>query len=497
MFKKLNDKLLSQYPLLWNTKLIYVIPAALLTHLAFYIGGYLISVDITNLTNYRFLREISTGIFSTLVSIVIVILWLVYYLRNNPFKSFYTVSRNYLFAEFLLIALVFFSISTFFLTYQQGKFDKIASATGATNLAEEVNIVNLSSHFIAYDLEQFSEYRNCDAARERDREDSLRKANQKSNNSQLSKLENTSSDFRNVDYDPYRDPGEEYSYLHYCGLELNLAKDNDEILNKYQLDAKARNWLEENHTDSVLQLFKQLIALCKKYNVNHAFSPDAQVAECFGDSKFTVNRTFEKNYSEYSRNRPPYIDLRHLTNTLQYINTVKTGFWTSELFLFWLLSALSAAVMLFSFRLTRLKHWFMGLIGVGLWSIIIVLAVVIFRLEEGIIPFILLLWALFTVFGTSQIINKKAKLISGIVYNWVFWFTPFVIPLIFTQIGIISAKKCFTLAPIGARTSACDTSKWITNHWELILYLNVAVMLVVIYFAFIPLVRKWQSNPEE
>jgi hypothetical protein len=497
MLKKLNNKLLSQYPLLWNTKLIYVLPAALITHLLFYIGGYMTSVDITNLTDYRYLKEFGTAIFSSLVSIVIIILWLVYYLRNNPFKSFYTISRNYLFAEFLLIAVVFFSTSTFFLTYQQGKFDKIKSATNATNLADEVNTINLSSHFIAYDLEDFSEYRNCNIQKERDREDSLRKAIEKSNNSQLSNTKTANSDFSFIDYDPYRDPGEQYSYLHYCGQEIRIASDKDAILNKYQLDTKAKNWLLENHTDSVLQLFNKLIDICKKYNVKYVFSPDVQIGECFGDSAFTVNRVFESSYSEYNRNRPPYIDLRNLRTTIAYVDFVRKGFWESELFLFWLVFALSAAIILFSFRITRVKHWFVGLIGVGLWSIIIVLSVVIFNLKEGVIPFVLLLWLLLTVFSVKQIISKKAKLLSGIVFNWIFWFTPAVIPLIIAQIGIISAKKCFTLAPIGARTAACDTSKWLTAHWEHMAYGNIVIMLVLIYFAFIPLARKWQSNPEE
>lgn len=498
MLKKLTDKLISQYPLLWNIKLIYVLPAALLTHLIFYIAGYMTTIDITALTQYQYIKEAGTAIFAVLVSIVITILWLVYYLRNNPFKSFYSISSNYLFAEFLLIALVFFSSTTFFLSFQQGKYDKIEYATGATNLEEEVNIINLASHFIAYDLEDFSEYRNCNVQKERDREDSLRKADKENDNSQLSKYETTpNSNFKYADYDPYRDPGELYSYLHYCGTIIDIKSDSKALLTKYQLDERARNWLLENHTDSVLQIFNKLIEVCKKYNIKYVFSPDVQVGECFRDSVFTVNRVFERNYSEYANNRSPFIDMRHLRETLVYVNSVRRGFWDSKIILFWLLSALGAAVMLFTFRITRLKHWFMGLIGVGLWSIIIVLSTVIFRLSEGIIPFVLLLWVIFIVFGISQIITKKAKLISGIVFNWIFWFTPAVIPLIFTQVGIISAKKCFTYVPLRARSSACETSKWITNHWEMILYLNVVLMLVLIYFVFIPLARKWQSNPEE
>lgn len=495
MLKKLNNKLLSKYPLIWNLKLLYVIPAALLIHLLFYIAGYMTEVDITLLHKFQFFEEFSTGIFATLVSIIIIILWLVYYLRNNPFKSFYTLSRNYQFAEFLLIALVFFSTGTFFFTFQQGKYDKVEDVTDFINLEDEINTVNLSGHFIAYDWEDFTAYNSCDFKRDREYEDSIRKAKKKDHHAQLSNYMTKPADYGYRKGAPYKDEGEVYSYLNYCGRTMNI--DIDGTLNKYQLDAIAKKWLTENYTDSVLNLFKKLTKMCKKYNIKYDYSADEQVAECFGDSAFTVNRLFENRYSEYSRNTPPYIDVYRLTSSLDYIHRIRKGFWSVELFLFWLLSALGAAVLLFSFRITRLKHWFMGLIGEGLWSIIITLCIVIFRLEKGIIPFILLIWVCLTALGVKQILSKTNKLLSGVIYNWVFWFTPFVLPLIALHIDITTNASCYSFITKRSNSTLCKLNHWIDKHWVDIHFINVVICLAAIYFIFIPLARKWQSNPEE
>ena len=114
MFKKINDILISKYPLLWNTKAVFVIPLAIIIHLLFYLAGFIYPISIDELWQYYHFKEDSVVMLSVLISALFIIIWLVFYLRNNPFKSFYTLGRGYMFKEFVLIFTVFFSSATFF-----------------------------------------------------------------------------------------------------------------------------------------------------------------------------------------------------------------------------------------------------------------------------------------------------------------------------------------------------------------------------------------------
>lgn len=504
MFKKLNNKLLSQYPLLWNTKLIYVLGATLITHIFFFIGGFMTSFDITQLNNIKSILEHASIVivFSVLVSLIILIIWLVYYLRNNPFKSFYTISKNYLFLEYLLIVVVFIANSTYFFTYQQGRFQKVRSQTKTSTLVDEVNTINLSSHFIAYDLYDFTELRNCKTQRDKEIEDSIENA--KNKNVQLSSYKNTQFDYETRpprSYE-YENDNPNYSYLNFCKQELVLRSEKEGILNKYQLNAIAERWLKENHTDSVLNLFNKLLDISKKYNLKYSFSPDEQVAECFSDSNFMVKKIIGKSIDGYRVDEyidefgGPYIQVVSLKNMISQIDIIHKGFWSKGLLLSILFAALGSGIFLLSFRLTRLKHWFIALIGIGLWIIVTVLIIVILKLEDNIFLLVLGIWAVLTFLAIRLILAKGSKLLSGILYNWAFWFTPAVIPFIVLYISVTASGKCSSVIP-NYNPTLCNLNRWIGKNPEWILLINCIVILLAVYFVFIPLARKWQSNPEE
>lgn len=97
MLKKINQKLLSQYPLLWNTKAVFVLPLAALIHLLFYLVGFFVPIQVDELWMQHYFEDFTETMISVLISTLIIIIWLVFYLRNNPFKSFYTLGRAYMF----------------------------------------------------------------------------------------------------------------------------------------------------------------------------------------------------------------------------------------------------------------------------------------------------------------------------------------------------------------------------------------------------------------
>lgn len=122
MLKKIDTTLLLRFPLLWNTKLPYMILIGLLFHVLAFLAGFwfqdfgkdLHDKDFYFYTN-RDLASVGIGI----IGCIIVLVWFMFYIRHNAFKSFYPKKKNDLFKEWLvvLIIMVFFTMAFFTVKY--------------------------------------------------------------------------------------------------------------------------------------------------------------------------------------------------------------------------------------------------------------------------------------------------------------------------------------------------------------------------------------------
>src|SRR5882724_7603813 len=95
MLKKIYTRIVTDYPLLWNTRMPWVIAAALLIHLLFFWAGFG-SITAISFQEYYYLSSVITGglmSFSILCSALVIIIWLIFYLRNNAYKSFYIIDK--------------------------------------------------------------------------------------------------------------------------------------------------------------------------------------------------------------------------------------------------------------------------------------------------------------------------------------------------------------------------------------------------------------------
>ena len=517
MFKKINQKLLSQYPLLWNTKAVFVLPLALIIHVLFYLAGFIVPIQVNELWMSQYFEDFTETMISVLISTLIIIIWLVFYLRNNPFKSFYTLGRGYMFKEFVLIFIIFFSSATFFLSYKQGLYDNVDLKTQDVDIAQEATLVNLSAHFIAFDYSDFNANGCCDSIEARRVLDSIETEYIKTlTPKELRIYQQKIRDAERNLVDTVEDP---HSYMHYCKreVELYVLPADGYLLDEKELNHIAHRWLREGKKDSLLQLFTKLQTLCNTYGVTYNFNPKGQVEECFNDSVFTVRRTLsryyvdstdyyrENDYGEYNDDYDEqvrnylktyeYINIINLNEALQRINTVRHGFWNIILFIGWIYYALGMTILLFSFRITRLKHWFMSAVGIGLWTILLALVGTALRIDKQFPVLLLCIWVIVSVLCIIYIVNRKKKLLSGIMYNWILWFMPFVLPLIFVAIEFNTSHNCHLEA--FKETINCQINQWINTNWVLINSVNILLIAVTLFLVFIPLVRKWQSNPDE
>jgi hypothetical protein len=93
MFKYIQNYILLKYPLLLNTKFVPMLVIGILLNAIYYAIGYANGiVDFTGKFDLNLHIDTLTG-FGAILNFVVLIIWLVYYFRNNSISSFY--HRNF------------------------------------------------------------------------------------------------------------------------------------------------------------------------------------------------------------------------------------------------------------------------------------------------------------------------------------------------------------------------------------------------------------------
>ena len=131
IINKVNKYLLEQYPLIWNTRLIWMIIINLLVHFIFLIIGYSSVNSLEDLKEeYKlnaYFYERAPVYYNFLISIFIILVWFIFYLKNNAFKSLYAVKRGMLFQQFFIIIFIIFISTSQFYSFKLGLTTKVKS----------------------------------------------------------------------------------------------------------------------------------------------------------------------------------------------------------------------------------------------------------------------------------------------------------------------------------------------------------------------------------
>ncbi|WP_313375746.1 hypothetical protein [Chishuiella sp.] len=150
MFKKLNQNLITKYPLIWNLKYIWILLVALVINSIAFINGFLSFNKKSQLQEFqlfnKFINE-GTFVYYIFISVILLIIWIYFYIKNNRFKSFYPTSRNYLFKEFLAV----FSLFIVFLyipnSYKLGIKTRVANYMSEDQYLKDIDIINRGQAF--------------------------------------------------------------------------------------------------------------------------------------------------------------------------------------------------------------------------------------------------------------------------------------------------------------------------------------------------------------
>lgn len=157
--KKTNKYLLEKHPIIWNTKLLWMLLVALVLHLIFYILGVTALSSVETLHDFDaksiFFKN-GTVYVSIIISILLLVIWCINMFKNNAFKSYYPTSKLKLFKQFLYYLIIVFFCTNFFLSYNFGVKNYITTVYDDGKLNTEINLANTAAIFFLEDIEHYT-----------------------------------------------------------------------------------------------------------------------------------------------------------------------------------------------------------------------------------------------------------------------------------------------------------------------------------------------------
>lgn len=156
---KTNQYLLERFPTIWNTRLVWMLLSAILLHLLFFVVGFA-TLSNPEILHERLIKDIffknGAVYFTTMISILLLVGWLIYMFKNNAFKNFYPTSNSKLFGQFLCYLLIISSCSSFYLSYNYGVKSYVAITYPDAQINKEIEVANDVAMFFSESVEDYT-----------------------------------------------------------------------------------------------------------------------------------------------------------------------------------------------------------------------------------------------------------------------------------------------------------------------------------------------------
>ncbi|TPD72135.1 GyrI-like domain-containing protein [Flavobacterium microcysteis] len=515
MFVNIQKKLLLTHPLLWNSKIALFSILTLIFHLIFFLLGYSKgSIDFTDSNDfydYGFDDTIIVFV-SVLISIFMFIIWLVYYSRNNAFKSFYPKGKFSLYKEWLLILLFCILNSTFSASFFYAQDLKARNYFSEKELSKRLEIISLSSLFVE------GPYRESNFI-----------------------TEQRNGEFVQVERDSFQYGSRNYSLKSLVNKQLKgftYFNDKKDSL----LELKGKRWLIENKKDSIQLLFKEFFKISKEHKLSSNITPEKWFELIYDYPEFTkyidvgkTSKETSQNYNYYEGVNTDYIDadivtdeaaaLDTLSKTIKvvdgqkyvyskyyvpfnaltksygkisraYENPVVNLEFIMSLFYF----SIGLSLCVFSFKITSGRNWLIAFVTLGLFGIISGIISVIIS-HSMTFPIIYILLFLGLLFYFAIILKaKESKGITGITINQTLWLMPAIIPISYAVLIDILKRTSgyydsYTYGANGMERKQFPQIEWLDEHYMHMFGLNI-VFVFLFLLLFSMYIKKWKGIAE-
>ncbi|MES2862753.1 MAG: hypothetical protein V4666_01410 [Bacteroidota bacterium] len=489
MFATIQKQLLLKYPLLWNTKFIPMVIIGLAMNLIYFFIGYADgTLDFTKYHDSDL--DFTFFSFSVLISLIILILWLVSYFKNNSFKRFYTKSNSALFFEWIQIVIIVLLLSMFYFPFEYGKQLHKRNYFSEEVAKKRCETISSADFFI-------------DGSFEEAEIDSVRSVlNDTTINGEYKGVERVYLDYVTI-------YGKRYSpsaLINRNVAEFSLStREQDSVR-----ELKIRKFLATNNTFEVKKLMRNYFTILREHKLLTNLTEDKWFEATYNYPEFKkyelinpkspLNKSdayaYAESYSEYGYADPNktysgnYIEHNVLKDNYREIS----GAYTSSVFeiepilvLFYCVFGFS--MLIFSFRITSGKSWLIALVSYGIFNII----VGIFAGLSGdfiTYPIILLLSFLVVVgYFLSIVIAKKTKSKTMVFLNLIIWLFGGLIPTIY-----MTYMECYRK---NVDYNYDDPHyNFLKDNVTTMLALNVLFVIVVMFFMS-RTIRTWKGISEE
>lgn len=498
MFGKIQKQLLLKYPLLWNTKFVPMVCIGLLINLLYFFIGY-VDGSINFKERYDSNLDFTFFSFCFLISVVLFILWLVNYFRNNSLKSFYPKSKYSLFYEWIQILVIVLLLIGFFFPFEIGRKLHKQSYITEEVAKKRCEIISKADFFI---------------------DGSFGEAEVDSINSVFKDtVINGEPVYENIVYKDYITIfGKKYSttsiinrnargFSFFTNVEDSLRKvevqkilfnDKKEEVKKIMSDYMSivkEHGLLTNFTKEKWFDITYNYPDFKKYELITPYKPSDSTDSYYYDdytepayaTTAVADYEYKKEYSKY------YIEQNTLAHNYQeiaraYVNSIFTEDTLLPFFYF----GFGISLLIFSFRVTSGKSWLIGLVSLGVLNLI----VGIFSAMSGEFITYGILITLFIlaviIYYLSIIISKKSLKISKVVLNLLLWLFGALIPLLYNTYQEIYKKSIEHINDYYYD----PYYEFLRDNFSTMLTINLVVVFFVMFF-LCSSIRKWKGIAED
>lgn len=513
MLKKFQDYLLLHYPLLWNTRLPIVLITALFFHIIFFAVGYADGAIDFTAGDTDYVYDIVPGIvvfFNILLSALIFIVWLVFYFRNNPFKSFYPLKNSSLYKEWLLLFLICIANCTYSASYLYAKDARARSYFSRDEAFSRIETISMASYFADGEYVE-PNFKNIEKG----------------------------GQFVTVKIDSFTYRDKKYGIMSLMNKSVSRFYNTDNPAKDSLNNIRIKISLYKNQKDSVLQLMQRLDKIAESHNLKGNISPqqwldlvydypDFARYKVVGKTQRYLNNVQYDNYAGYTN--PEYstemiepaaapVQLNDtINNTIKIINNqeyvfpkyyvplmqLKESYATiakayihpeldTNLFFVYIYFALACSLLIFSFRVTSGKSWLIAGVTLGITAMLSG----IFSLIVSSAMMYYIFWVVVTVIITIHFIgicmSQKVKGYTRVTLNIVLWLMPLLLPLIFYSIKYY--YEIYEFEIVTSENIVAKKHHWITTWENYIMYINLAFILLYMHFLTVQ-INKWKGIAE-
>lgn len=495
MFKNIQKKILLKYPLIWNTKFVPMLFIGILFQILYFGIGYLNgSIDFTGKKSYDI--EITSIMFGVLLVVLILIIWLYYYLKNNALKSFYNKSKNALFYEWFQIFVICFLLVSFYLPFKIGEHIHERSYFSKEEATKRCKTIGLADLFI----DGYFDNTEVDSL------NSILKDTLIEGEYQYRKIiHKDSMEFEGKKYF-------QFSIINRKSHDFSLISREEDSLNVLQV----KKWLITDNKDEIKSLMNNYLQLVNEHQLKTNLTTEKWFNEVYKYPDFTAfsyikpyfkeyeaENNYETsavavyesdNYNEHNNKYSNYFVQQDVLKSKYYIvskahtNTLLEY----RILLTFLCGALGLSLLLFSFKVTSGKSWLIAIVTVGVLNILFGIFMLFIHSDFTYFYMVLGTFTIFKIYFFRIYIKKRSIGFSKVILNILLWSFPFMIPLIYFMImqyfrPFYNIHDKYTYNP---------TYTWMNENITNMISLNFLFCVITLFFIS-RIIRNWKSIADE